>query len=882
MSMNRTQLSVVIAALFAASSALAQEADPFLSKGQVEAGGIVTDSSTKDASKFQEYQDLNNGMLSNAAVQGRNKSSWINFYGENFGRDDMYIDLRGGMYDVFKARAYTNWLPHNFLFNGATPYAGSGGNALTATFPQANPSTWNGLNLGYERKDTGGYFEWQQNSPWYVRVDGNQIKFNGTKVGSASNGSSPGNGYVDLALPVQTETNTASVEGGYASRTLTVSASYLTSNFGNENQTVSWNNPFWGNNIDRTSLAPSNNYQRFAMNATWRQLPLNSTLAARYTWDKTTTDTPIYSTIVNGAGASGYLDTSPNANTFNGNEQRQTFTLGWAATPLTNVDTRVYYNWQKMNNDGNEVTFCASGAASCGGTFSNELLHYEKQNVGADAYWKITRANRVGLGYDWYNIKQNRPDFDNSTNNTIWAEWKNTSLDTLSFRAKYSYLQRRSDFLLGNEGTGPSDPAYLERFVKAFDLANVNQNRVKLTADWSPSDNLGFGFEYIFKNNDYADTTLGRQNDKRNEFYANMTYGAADSWRVSLFGDYEDVRYNSYHRNVGSTTCSPATAPCFDPNAPPTSSAYNWGATVKNNNWLVGVGLDWPINEKILVSGSFLYEQTDGSADMNAQNNYGNPLPFANYPNTKITSLNLKGVWKANKNWSVTGGYAYQKYDYNDDQFAGYSNIAPVANAATNTSLSYLNGWNAYQSYNANIFYVTLKFAWDPPILPIPAVAVAEAPAAPAPRAAPAAAAAPAPAPAPAAAPAPQLQRITLDSKVLFDFDKAVLKPEGKSAIDSQVVGKLAQIQKLEVVLVTGHTDRIGTDAYNQKLSIRRADAVRDYLVSKGVDKAKIETIGMGEKQPVVQCDQKNQNELIACLAPNRRVEVQVKGDATK
>ena len=110
----------------------------------------------------------------------------------------------------------------------------------------------------------------------------------------------------------------------------------------------------------------------------------------------------------------------------------------------------------------------------------------------------------------------------------------------------------------------------------------------------------------------------------------------------------------------------------------------------------------------------------------------------------------------------------------------------------------------------------------------------------------------------------------------------AVLKPEGMAAIDNLVVGKLKDVQKLEVVLVTGHTDRIGTEAYNQKLSERRADAVRDYLVSKGIDKAKIETIGMGEKQPVVQCDQKNLKDLIACLAPNRRVEVQVKGEATK
>ena len=130
----------------------------------------------------------------------------------------------------------------------------------------------------------------------------------------------------------------------------------------------------------------------------------------------------------------------------------------------------------------------------------------------------------------------------------------------------------------------------------------------------------------------------------------------------------------------------------------------------------------------------------------------------------------------------------------------------------------------------------------------------------------------------------PQEIKIDLSADVLFDFDKADLKPEGKAAIDAQVVGKLAQINKLELVLVTGHTDRIGTQAYNQKLSERRADAVRNYLVSKGVPKDKIEALGMGEKQliPGLVCEQKNLKEKIACLQPNRRVEIQAKGEATK
>ena len=164
---------------------------------------------------------------------------------------------------------------------------------------------------------------------------------------------------------------------------------------------------------------------------------------------------------------------------------------------------------------------------------------------------------------------------------------------------------------------------------------------------------------------------------------------------------------------------------------------------------------------------------------------------------------------------------------------------------------------------------------------PTPEKVAAAAPA-PVPPPPPPAAAPPAPPPPPPPPPPPQVQRITLDSKALFAFDKADLKPEGKAAIDSQIVGKIAQVQKLEVVLVTGHTDRLGSAAYNQKLSERRANTVRDYLVSKGVDKAKIETIGMGEKQPVVQCDQKQMKALIECLQPNRRVEVQVKGEAKK
>ncbi|HEX5806536.1 MAG TPA: OmpA family protein [Macromonas sp.] len=136
---------------------------------------------------------------------------------------------------------------------------------------------------------------------------------------------------------------------------------------------------------------------------------------------------------------------------------------------------------------------------------------------------------------------------------------------------------------------------------------------------------------------------------------------------------------------------------------------------------------------------------------------------------------------------------------------------------------------------------------------------------------APAPVAAPAPAPVVAPAPAPvTASKVTYQADAFFDFDKAVLKPEGKAKLDD-LAGKIQGI-KLEAVITVGHTDSIGSDAYNQKLSVRRAEAVKAYLVSKGVDAKSIYTEGKGESKPVA--DNKNK----AGRAQNRRVEIEVVG----
>jgi OmpA-OmpF porin, OOP family len=143
---------------------------------------------------------------------------------------------------------------------------------------------------------------------------------------------------------------------------------------------------------------------------------------------------------------------------------------------------------------------------------------------------------------------------------------------------------------------------------------------------------------------------------------------------------------------------------------------------------------------------------------------------------------------------------------------------------------------------------------------------------APAPKAAPPAPPAPAPAAKPAAAPVSE--KVTYAADAFFDFDKYALKPEGKAKLDD-LVGKMSGMN-LEVIIAVGHTDNIGTAEYNQALSMRRANAVKDYLVSKGVEKNRIYTEGRGLKEPIAS------NKTAEGRAKNRRVEIEMVGTRTK
>jgi OmpA-OmpF porin, OOP family len=124
---------------------------------------------------------------------------------------------------------------------------------------------------------------------------------------------------------------------------------------------------------------------------------------------------------------------------------------------------------------------------------------------------------------------------------------------------------------------------------------------------------------------------------------------------------------------------------------------------------------------------------------------------------------------------------------------------------------------------------------------------------------------------------------LTITSTELFEFNKAVLTPEARAKLDKEVIARAKDLGAISLVHIDGHADRLGSAQYNQRLSEKRAEAVQAYLVSKGFDASKIETLGSGKTNQVKSCPDPQQGKadrkaLIECLAPNRRVVVELKG----
>ena len=275
-------------------------------------------------------------------------------------------------------------------------------------------------------------------------------------------------------------------------------------------------------------------------------------------------------------------------------------------------------------------------------------LRVPEEQCGGRGGYRVSPQNRLSGLIDYTHVDREQVDYPEDVAVAYGLQWRNSSLRIprraargvvhpapVGLRARQHRRERRTT-RCSSSATWPAS------------TSNLDQTRIRLVLDSSPIPFLYLGSEGYWKYNDYRDNhnlspLLGRTKDTRQEYYASISYGDVQSFRVTFFGDIEFIQYDSDHRNINAGTC-PGTSPnCFNPNSPPTSIAYNWSATNKDTNWALGIGTDWKAMERLTLKGSAIWSRTLGNADIVSQNNFGNPIPIPSYDTTSKVSLNLKG-----------------------------------------------------------------------------------------------------------------------------------------------------------------------------------------------------------------------------------------------
>jgi hypothetical protein len=776
--MNRKLIPFLVASLFSGTAAAAAD-DEFTWSGSVGIGvrGTKTEGGTRngasatsstvttaplapftgppDEAKLNEYRDVSNGLIGNIDLQGSSSRYYTRLFGENFGRDDEFVNLRGGSYSIFKYQLYEDKMPHNLSWNALTPLSGTGGALLTSpgvTYPPPagpgtaqDPSTWNTFDYKLQRNTYGGNLEFTANSPWHIRADYNENTMEGVRPQSGRLGTSSNNGLIEFGAPVDYKTKNFSLDGGYSSKEGSWSLNLLNSKFSNNNGMMQWTNFFMLNNLDTNLLPPDNDLKKVSFNGTARQLPVNSTLSARFTWSKLTNGfgvssgglMPANNVLVpptTGAPqAVGTLVTAPSSSAFNGDVETRTGSLSLTSALGGGVDTKIYWNYYDTKNYSTVVSYALGGLGNtaacanpsfastsaadrfCIGPYPNSLLSYNKEDFGIDVGWRIDRGNKVSGGLNFLEVdRHGREDAEKTKEEKLWLEYKNTMLENLSGRIKYQYLERRSDLNAAfPPNTNPFSatgilPTQVPYYFRAYDVSNADQNQLKLVLDWTPMPLLDTGFEAAWKKSDYKALYYGRTDDLRQEYNITVSVGDPKAFRITGLANYEIIEFNqAYHQGAGPF-----------PGGTQAAGDFDWSTKNTQTNRLFGLIADWPATERLALKGSYTWTKTGGGVDFTSGNTAGaggfNGGPLVNYAtdNTKKQTLNLKGDYKFDRQWIGTVGYVYEKYDYADDQMRGYQGYYPYYQYLGGNNNSWFSGAFANPSYKMEVLYLmaTYKF----------------------------------------------------------------------------------------------------------------------------------------------------------------------------
>jgi MtrB/PioB family decaheme-associated outer membrane protein len=652
-------------------------ADEAALSGSVGIGGRIGNGED-DSAKLQEYRDLSDNVLGDISLDYSSDINFLSLEGNNIGLDDQSYNLTGGSYGKYKGTLFYNEMPHNLSFDARTFYSGNGGDRLSIdNSSPRNESTWKTFDYKVDIKDYGATFDFILAAPYFLNIGASRNEKDGVKplgTGSFS-------GMIEMPEPVDYATNDLTFNGGYRSEQMSIKINGLYSSFSNDDNYLSWQNPFT-NATEVNSLPQDNDYTKLGADFVLRQLPMQSTFRVQGAYTHLSNDFDITSTVL-------AIPTGLNQTKFEGDIDTTRLSASYSSAPMDKLDTRLFFSYYDRNNDSTIIEYT-------GGGNEDFLLDYTKWNLGFDAGYKLPYQTALDAGYMFENIdRDNRPDGDSNTDNLLHLKLKNTSLEYLTARIEYTFLNRDTDEDHDVTGLSITDAEYITPFVQRFDVAKKNKNKIKFAFELYPLETLDLGLSYAFVNNDYKDVTLGRTNDKGHEFYVDVMWRAATMLKLNGFAGYERYEADSNHYNF---SLGQSADPNFDDRI---AASYRWGQSIVDDFWTMGLTAEMPLmKDRLKLSCSWQYQKSNGKSDFTTE---GPSVlqPLNQYEDFDINTVAAKATYALTENVDLTLGYLYERAEYNDEQYNDYD-YTP--------SGSYLSGAYSDHDYEANVGYMIAKY----------------------------------------------------------------------------------------------------------------------------------------------------------------------------
>jgi MtrB/PioB family decaheme-associated outer membrane protein len=678
---------LVVIALLPLSAAFSE--DKNLS-GEVSVTGVLPYIDGNKA-KFNEYRDYRDGVISpfgGVFLDYDNKKGYFfDFGASDIGYDTQRYSLEGGKYGSYKYSLLYDEIPHNQTWNARSFYADPGGSTLnytpaTGNRPTSNADNWVAFDYQTKRKALSGGAEFTVMKPFFFSFNVGRETKDGTGVSGISSSSSNG---AEIPMPVSYTTDHMKAEIGYGKQPFFAAFNYYYQKFSNDDRYLDVRSPFpTVTNSTQIPLAPANDYQKFSFLGNVK-LPFNSKFNAKADYAHATSNkdlvTSYWSSTLN-----QLTNSSP---TFDGEVNTQNYNMVLTSVPFSFLTGKAFYRYYKKDNSSDQITV----TPTTGSPFQNSLFDYHTENYGAELDFRVIKNLHFIAGYAHNNIDRTRDDIPKNKDDFYKMEARYNLTSVATLKGAYEYLVRAADYQAGTTAAS--------QYTRMFDAAAKNQTTWKVDLQLYPVENLNFNIMYKYVKVDYKDTTIGITDTEQNFWGVNGDYTFTKWLKAFGYFDWDELQRNQFQRRGSS-----------DPfGTTQNTTNYNWTADQVQKNYDWGLGTEIAVIPKTLtIRAGYDNVRSSGTVDLNyllaaaipaGQSNDSVDLP--NVDSYRKECFFIRGIYNATPSLTITGGYAYESYRYNDAGFNGYQYTIPAGSASPN---GYLTGLYADPSYKANIVFL--------------------------------------------------------------------------------------------------------------------------------------------------------------------------------